>query len=82
MDMIILAIVLVPWLIAMWAMLTMVIAALTDRKQLSFWWFFGGSFVLADYNRKHFRIFMTCVLVDVGFVALVNALWLMGWLKL
>jgi hypothetical protein len=82
MDMVIFAIFLVPWLIAMWAMLTMIVAALNDREQLSFWWLFGGSFAFADYNRKHFRIFAICILVDVGFAALVNALWLMGWLKL
>jgi hypothetical protein len=40
-----------------------------------------GSFVLAEYNRKYFRTFALSVLVLVGFVALINALFLMGWLK-
>jgi hypothetical protein len=56
-DTVILAIALVPWFIAAWAMLMMVIASLNEQKQLSFWWFFGGSFLLADYNRKRFRTF-------------------------
>jgi hypothetical protein len=82
MDIAIFAIACVPWLIAMWAMVTMIIAALNDRKQLGFGRFFTGGFLLADYNRKYFRIFAMCILVDVGFVALVNALWLTGWLRL
>jgi hypothetical protein len=39
-------------------------------------------FTQASYNRKYFRIFAIAVLVAVGFVVLVNALFLIGWLKL
>jgi hypothetical protein len=81
-DTVILAIALVPWSIAAWAMLTMVNASLIDQRQPSFWWLFGGSFLLADYNRKYFRTFAICVLAGIGFVAVVIVLAQMGWLKL
>jgi hypothetical protein len=82
MGTVILAVILVPWLIAMWAMITMIVAALNDRNQLSLGSFLSGSFVLADYNRKRFRTFVVCILIDIGLVILVNVLWLSGWLTL
>jgi hypothetical protein len=80
MDTIIFIIALVPWVVAMWAMFMMIVTAFKN-EQFQFGWFFGGSFVLADYNRKYFRTFAVAVLIDVGFVASVNALFLVGWLK-
>ncbi len=65
----------------MWAMFMMIVTALKNERP-NFGWLFGGSFMRASYNRKYFRIFVISILVDVGFVALVNMLFLMGWLKL
>jgi hypothetical protein len=81
MDTTIFVIALAPWAVAMWAMFMMIVTALKNQ-QFRFGWFFGGSFALANYNRKYFRIFGISILADIGFVALVNVLFLIGWLKL
>ncbi len=36
---------LVPWLVAMWAMIMMLVVALNDRERLSLGWIFFGSFL-------------------------------------
>ncbi len=78
----VIAAVFVTWLVAAWAMLRMVIAALKDRERRSLGWLLGGSFILASYNRKHLRIFAACVLAAVGLVILLNVLFLTGKVKL
>ena len=80
MDTIIFVIALVPWAVAMWAMSMMIVTTFKNER-FRFAGFFGGSFVLSDYNRKYFRTFAVAGLVDVAFVASVNALFLLGWLK-
>lgn len=80
MDTKILFLVIVPWLIAGWAM-AMMIASFLKQEPFTFGRFFGGGFATANYNRKYFRIFAICVLVDVGIVALINALYFTGWFK-
>jgi hypothetical protein len=76
-----LALVVGAWLVAMWAMLVMVLAALKDPK-LSLGWFLSGSLVLEDYNRKYFRIFVCAVLIAVGLVAILNLLLVTGAIEM
>jgi hypothetical protein len=82
MESTVIAVVFVVWLVAAWAMLMMVVAALKDREQRSFGWFLGGSFLLANYNRKHFRIFAASVAVGIAVAVVFNVLLLTGHTKL
>ena len=66
------------WLVAAWAMLTMVVAGLNDRDRRSLGWFLGGSFVMASYNRKYLRIFAACIGVGVALWAVFMSLFLTG----
>ena len=75
------ALVVGAWLVAMWAMLMMALAALKDPK-LGLGWFLSGSLLLADYNRKYFRIFACAVLIAVALVAILNLLLVTGAIKM
>jgi hypothetical protein len=81
-DTVILALLFVPWLVAAWAMVMMLVTALKDREDFTLGWLFGGSFVLERYNRKYLWIFGAAVAVDVGIGILVNVLYLTGRIRL
>jgi hypothetical protein len=71
---IIIAAIFLVWLVAAWAMIMMVIAALKDRERRHLGWFLGGSFLMTSYNRRYLWIFATCVGVGTAVVAAFNAL--------
>jgi hypothetical protein len=81
MKSVLLAIGAVAWLVAAWAMVMMIVAGRKDREQLSLGWFFGGSFVLANYNRKYLRIFAACIFSLVALVIAFNVLLFTGHIK-
>jgi hypothetical protein len=81
-DTVILALLFVPWLVAAWAMVMMLVTALKDREDFTLGWLLGGSFVLERYNRKYLWIFGAAVAVDVGIGILVNVLYLTGRIRL
>jgi hypothetical protein len=56
----------------------MIVAALKDREHRSLGWFFGGSFVMTSYNRKHLRIFAGCIGIMIAIWAAFMALFLTG----
>jgi len=81
METVIFLIALVPWTVAMWAMVMMIISAL-KRERFTFDRYFGGGIATADYNRHYLWIFVGCILADIIVVATVSGLFLVGWLKL
>jgi hypothetical protein len=81
MESITIAAVFLVWLAAAWSMLMMVITALQDREHRSLGWFLGGSFVLANYNRKYLRIFAACIAVGIAGAIAFNLLTFTGRVK-
>jgi hypothetical protein len=81
MDTVILALLFVPWLVAAWALVMMLVTALKDREDFTLGWLFGGSFVFRKYNRKYLWIFGAAVAVDVGVAILYNILFLTGHVR-
>lgn len=81
MESTVVAAVFLVWLVAAWAMLMMIVTGLKDREQRSLGWFLGGSFLLANYNRKYFRIFAACVAAAITVVIVINVLLLTGRIK-
>jgi hypothetical protein len=74
-----LAVVLLAWLIGMWTILRMILAAWNAGQR----WFglISPSIVSADYNHKNFRRFACCVAVAVAGVFALNVLWWTGLIK-
>jgi hypothetical protein len=75
-----LALVLAAWLVAMYTMLRMVLAAFMDPEK-SIWWLLSPSMPLASYNRKNLRLFATCIFFMVAVVILFNVLFVTGYIK-
>jgi hypothetical protein len=60
---------LVGWLIAMWAMAMMLIAALRNEVQFSLGSLFVGEYFLKPYNRKYLFVFAAVVAIGVASTA-------------
>jgi hypothetical protein len=72
---------LAAWLVAMWALLRMVLAAFMDPERRSLLWLLSPSMPLANYNRNNLRLFAACILFLVAMVILLNVLALTGYIK-
>ncbi len=64
------AMTLVLWLIAMWAMVMMLTTTLKNRDQFRLGWLLVGTFVLEPYNRKYFWTFAGALAVWAAIVIL------------
>ena len=64
------------WLVCAWALLMMVISAFKKDPQFTFGLLFGGTFLLREYNRVYFRIFLGTFVLLFALVATINFL---GW---
>jgi hypothetical protein len=81
MGMIPIAIALAAWLVAAWAMVRMVFAALMDPERRSLWSLISPSMPLASYNRKNFRLFAVSMGFAMVAVIIFIVLGLMGYIK-
>ena len=64
------------WLVCAWAFLMMLISAFKNDPQFSFGLVFGGAFLLREYNRAYFRVFLGAFMLLLALVAAINFL---GW---
>lgn len=80
---IVLTLVLVPWLICMWALvMTIVTAAFNERERFSLERLFSGLYMFELYNRKYLWAFMSALAFAMGVVIVVNVLFFTGRISL
>jgi hypothetical protein len=80
---ILLVLIVVPWLIGMWAMVMHIVAAIVnERGNFSFGRLFVGSYLFERYNRKYFVVFLCVVAFVVSVGIITNVLLLTGRINL
>ena len=76
---VLLALIGIPWLIGMWAMVMHIVtAALNERRDFSAGRLFVGSYLFERYNRKYLLVFLCVVAFMVSVAIVTNVLWLNG----